>query len=47
MGGSYVKGTQAMFNSGSFNVRTFEAQITPNNLFEIGMAPMPNGPRRP
>ena len=44
MGGSYTEGTQAMFNSGSFNVRTFEAKITPNNLFEIGMAPMPNGP---
>ncbi len=43
-GGSYIEGTQAMFNTGSFNVRTFEANITPNNLFEIGMAPMPNGP---
>ena len=44
MGGSYTEGTQAMFNTGSFNVRTFEAKITPENLFEIGMAPMPNGP---
>ncbi|MCY4438402.1 MAG: extracellular solute-binding protein [Chloroflexi bacterium] len=44
MGGSYIKGTQAMFNTGSFNVRTFEANITPEQLFEIGMAPMPSGP---
>lgn len=44
MGGSYIEGTQAMFNTGSFNVRTFEANITPESLFEIGMAPMPNGP---
>jgi multiple sugar transport system substrate-binding protein len=43
-GGSYVKGTQAMYNIGSFAVRTWEAEITPNKLFEIGMAPMPNGP---
>lgn len=43
-GGNYFEGNTAIYHTGHFQIRRINEQVTPTNLFEVGMAPTPNGP---
>jgi len=45
VGGNIFEGTQAMSNTGAFNTRTFNEKVISRKLFDIGVAPMPKGPK--